>query len=71
MDSVFAPNLLVGRRALVTGGGSGIGAGIAHLLAQHGATVALVGRTTANSKGRGRDRRGRRGTDGPSCNVRQ
>jgi NAD(P)-dependent dehydrogenase (short-subunit alcohol dehydrogenase family) len=45
MDSVFAPNLLTGKAALVTGGGSGIGAGIARLLAHHGARVALVGRT--------------------------
>jgi NAD(P)-dependent dehydrogenase (short-subunit alcohol dehydrogenase family) len=45
--SVFAPNLLAGKSALVTGGGSGIGAGIARLLAEHGASVALVGRTAA------------------------
>lgn len=46
-SKIFAPDLLAGRAALVTGGGSGIGAGIAKLLAEHGARVALVGRTRA------------------------
>jgi NAD(P)-dependent dehydrogenase (short-subunit alcohol dehydrogenase family) len=45
MKSVFVPNLLAGKAALVTGGGSGIGAGIAKTLAGQGAKVALVGRT--------------------------
>ena len=44
-SSIFAPNLLANQVAIVTGGGSGIGAGIAELLAAHGAKVGLVGRT--------------------------
>jgi NAD(P)-dependent dehydrogenase (short-subunit alcohol dehydrogenase family) len=43
--SVFVPHLLGGKVAFVTGGGSGIGAGIALRLAAHGAKVALLGRT--------------------------
>ena len=37
---------LEGRRALVGGGGSGLGGGIARTLAAEGARVALIGRTT-------------------------
>ena len=44
MQSVFAPKLLEGKVALVTGGGTGIGAGIANRLAAQGANVALLGR---------------------------
>ncbi len=42
--SVFVPNMLAGKVAFVTGGGSGIGAGIAVRLAEQGAKVGLFGR---------------------------
>jgi len=45
MQSVFRDGLLSGQAAFVTGGGSGIGEGIAVRLAQQGAGVALFGRT--------------------------
>lgn len=41
-------NILAGRIALVTGGGSGIGAGIAQGLAAHGASVVITGRTESS-----------------------
>ncbi len=42
--SVFRPELLRGRAALVSGGGTGIGQGIALLLAELGADVVVCGR---------------------------
>lgn len=39
---------LKGRRCVVTGGGSGIGEGIAHCLAAAGASVAVIGRRRKN-----------------------
>jgi len=43
-QSPFRPDLLKGKVALITGGGSGICYGIAHELARHGASVVLMGR---------------------------
>jgi peroxisomal 2,4-dienoyl-CoA reductase len=43
-ETIFAPDLLEGRAALVTGGGSGIGYGIAGCLAAVGARVCIASR---------------------------
>jgi NAD(P)-dependent dehydrogenase (short-subunit alcohol dehydrogenase family) len=45
MRSVFREKLLVGKTAVITGGGSGINFAIARRYAEHGAKVALIGRT--------------------------
>jgi len=42
--SPFAPDLLAGKRILVTGGGTGLGRGVARHLVEHGARVHLWGR---------------------------
>src|SRR5438874_1069309 len=46
--SVFANNILEGRVAFVTGGGTGITGGVARALAEAGARVALVSRKLEN-----------------------
>jgi NAD(P)-dependent dehydrogenase (short-subunit alcohol dehydrogenase family) len=45
--AVFAPDLLAGKRILITGGGTGLGRGVAAHLAAHGAEVHLWGRREA------------------------
>ncbi|MEO6393371.1 MAG: SDR family oxidoreductase [Pyrinomonadaceae bacterium] len=43
-DNIFAENILAGRVAMVTGGGTGITGGVARALAEAGASVALLSR---------------------------
>src|SRR4051812_19880748 len=45
MAEVFVRNIVKGKTAVVTGGGSGINLAIAKRMAEHGARVALIGRT--------------------------
>jgi NAD(P)-dependent dehydrogenase (short-subunit alcohol dehydrogenase family) len=45
MSEVFGQKVLTGKTAIVTGGGSGINLAIARRYAEHGAKVALIGRT--------------------------
>ena len=45
MSEAFGSGVLAGKNAVITGGGSGINLAIARRFAQHGARVALIGRT--------------------------
>jgi NAD(P)-dependent dehydrogenase (short-subunit alcohol dehydrogenase family) len=45
--AIFSPEVLAGSRVLITGGGTGLGRGVARHLVDHGATVHLWGRRTA------------------------
>jgi NAD(P)-dependent dehydrogenase (short-subunit alcohol dehydrogenase family) len=46
-SSPYAPDLLAGKRILITGGGTGLGRGVARHLVEHGAQVHLWGRRPA------------------------
>ncbi len=54
-SSAFRTDLLKGRAALVTGGGTGICRGIAHALAAHGADVAITSRRADHLEGTARE----------------
>ena len=42
--SIYDPHVLAGKRILITGGGTGLGRGVAAHLVRHGAEVHLWGR---------------------------
>ncbi|MEP6946489.1 MAG: SDR family oxidoreductase [Acidobacteriota bacterium] len=48
MEKVFADNILQGKVAFVTGGGTGITGGVARAFADHGARLAIVSRKEEN-----------------------
>lgn len=48
MKNVFQKNILQGRTAFVTGGGTGITGGIARAFAEHGANIAIASRKEEN-----------------------
>ncbi len=48
MDKIFAENILQGKVAFVTGGGTGITGGIARAISEHGAKLAITSRKEEN-----------------------
>ena len=48
MDKIFAENILQGKVAFVTGGGTGITGGVARAFAEHGAKLAITSRKEEN-----------------------
>jgi peroxisomal 2,4-dienoyl-CoA reductase len=48
MDKIFAENILQGKVAFVTGGGTGITGGVARAFAEHGARLAITSRKEDN-----------------------
>ena len=48
MDKIFANDILQGKVAFVTGGGTGITGGVARAFAEHGAKLAIVSRKEEN-----------------------
>src|SRR5687767_12192919 len=50
-DKVFADDILQGKVAFVTGGGTGITGGVARAFAEHGARLAIVSRKEENLAG--------------------
>ena len=48
MSSIFADDILQGKVAFVTGGGTGITGGVARAFAEHGAKLAITSRTAEN-----------------------
>ena len=56
---VFQSDLLQGKTALITGGGSGIGRGLALVLAAHGCNVAVIGRRAEPLEAAAEEIRGR------------
>ncbi len=48
MENIFAKDILQGKVAFVTGGGTGITGGVARALSEHGAKIAITSRKIAN-----------------------